>query len=179
MSPRRAPAVAWYLALALATGGFTFFVWRSLDGSASPSPGEAGTVAPDFSLASIDGGSVDLGRYAGSTVVVNFWASWCGPCEDEAATVEMAWRRWSGQGVRFIGVDSQDSTDEASAFVEEHGLTYPIGVDPDGRTAREYGVSAMPQTFVISPDGRVSDLIIGPVAQKGLDRAIDAATATS
>ena len=179
MSARQAPAVAWYLALALVTGGLTFFVWRSLDGSASPRAGAAGTTAPDFSLPSIDGGSVDLGRYAGSTVVVNFWASWCGPCKDEAATVETAWRRWSRQGVRFIGVDSQDSTDEASAFVEEHGLTYPIGVDPDGRTAREYGVSAMPQTFVISRDGRVSDRIIGPVTQNGLGRAIDAATAPS
>jgi cytochrome c biogenesis protein CcmG/thiol:disulfide interchange protein DsbE len=172
--------LAGYVALALGVGALAFFGMRSSHGSAGGARQAAsGPVAPGFRLYELDGvGSVDLARYAGKTVVVNFWASWCGPCEDEASTLESASRRWSAMGVQFIGVDSRDSTEAAKAFVDDHTLTYPIAIDDTGGTASDYGVSGMPQTFVISADGQVLRRIIGPVTASKLDSSLQAATGT-
>ena len=175
---RRLPP-ARYLALTLAVAGLVFLGWRWSHGAAGSGPtASSEPVAPGFRLDALDGGgSVDLARYSGKTVVVNFWASWCGPCEDEASTLESAWRRWSAKGIEFIGVDSRDSTGAAKAFVEDQGVTYPIAVDASGGTAADYGVSAMPQTFVISSHDRVLSRIIGPVTEARIDGALEAAGA--
>jgi peroxiredoxin len=174
---RRRLPLAGYLALALITGTLVFFGSRSLHGAAGSSPfASSGPVAPAFQLAALSGGgSVGLHLDSGRAVVVNFWASWCGPCEDEADTLESAYRRWSRRGVEFIGIDSRDSAGAAKAFVEDHAITYPIAVDATGETAAKYGVSAMPQTFVISRGGRVVSRIIGPVTQGKIDEAVRAA----
>jgi cytochrome c biogenesis protein CcmG, thiol:disulfide interchange protein DsbE len=170
---RHRPAVR-YLVLTLATLALVLFGWRATHravGTASP-----GHAAPAFHLPALGaGGSVSLADYSGERIVLNFWASWCGPCADEASALERASQRWAERGVAFVGVDTRDSTDAANAFVQAHGITYPVAADPDGATADDYGVTAMPQTFIISGSGRVVSRMIGPVTEAKLDGLLEAA----
>jgi cytochrome c biogenesis protein CcmG/thiol:disulfide interchange protein DsbE len=170
---RRLPA-ARYPTLALATAALIFFGWRASHGTSevSSTPG-SGPVAPAFELDLLDGsGSVDLASYSGHPVVLNFWASWCGPCKDEAGTLEEAWQRWSKRGVEIVGIDTRDSADPAQAFVAAHRITYPIAVDAPGETADRYGVAGMPQTFVISGDGRIVSRTLGPITEAKINSVL-------
>jgi cytochrome c biogenesis protein CcmG/thiol:disulfide interchange protein DsbE len=86
---------------------------------------------------------------AGQPVVINFWASWCVPCREEAPTLEQNWRKYKDQGVRFLGVNVQDSEDDARAFVEEFGITFPSVPDTDLKLWTKFGVRGLPETFFI------------------------------
>jgi cytochrome c biogenesis protein CcmG/thiol:disulfide interchange protein DsbE len=161
-----------YPAITLVTAAVVFFGGRGVL-SAAP----ASTVAPGFSLASLKGDrDIDLSTYAGKTVVLNFWASWCGPCAQEADTLERASKRWSAEDIAFIGVDVHDSVADGQAFVEHHGITYPVAVDPEGGTASTYGLPGLPQTVIVSGDGRIVNRMIGPVARARLDHVLGGLT---
>jgi cytochrome c biogenesis protein CcmG/thiol:disulfide interchange protein DsbE len=137
-------------------------------------PGVAKGQAPGFRLPRIDTpGKLSLGSYRGKAVVLNFWASWCVPCKQEAPRLEAASRKWAGRGVVVIGVDSQDFTGDARRFAERYRLTYPLVHDGPGRTRERYGVSGFPETFFVDRRGRiVGDHIQGPVSEKALDENI-------
>jgi cytochrome c biogenesis protein CcmG/thiol:disulfide interchange protein DsbE len=114
-----------------------------------------GAAAPDFSLRSIDGsGRISKADLEGAPVVVNFWASWCVSCPEEAADLERMWQEYGPKGVRFLGVTFGDDVDAARAFVERYGVTYPTVHDPDKRLASGYGVQGVPETFFIDHNGR-------------------------
>ncbi len=132
-----------------------------------------GRSAPAFNLKSIDSGpAVDLARFDGQVVVVNFWASWCVPCREEASTLEQFARRNAGTGVQLIGLLYSDTPTNAREFRDEFGLTYPLVDDPNGSTAIDYGVRGVPETFVIGPDGRVMARLIGAVEPNTLDDVV-------
>ncbi len=128
-----------------------------------------GKPAPAFRLAGLDGDSVASADWGGRVYVVNFWASWCVPCRAEAPHLQGFWERHRAEGVVLVGVVYQDGQDEAQAFRDELGLTFPQAMDPTGRTALDFGVFGIPETFVIDERGVVMAKLIGAVGPTTLD----------
>ncbi|HUH15603.1 MAG TPA: TlpA disulfide reductase family protein [Gaiellaceae bacterium] len=130
--------------------------------------------APAFSLERLDGGGeLSLASLRGKTVVLNFWASWCSPCKDEAPLLQEASERWAAKDVVFVGIDVKDFRGDARAFVERYGITYPNVYDGKGSTIGRYGVTGYPETYFVDPDGRVRHRIAGPVdSAEEIDEAI-------
>ena len=128
-----------------------------------------GKPAPAFSMSLLGGGEFHSEDYAGRPLVINFWASWCPPCRDESPGFERVWRKYRGAGVQFVGVDIQDTEEEAKAYVEEFGLTFPNGRDPDGKITVEYGVIGLPVTFFIGANGMVEGRWVGAVPEDKLE----------
>ncbi len=106
--------------------------------------------------------------------MLNFWASWCDPCREEAALLESTWRRERDNGIIFIGLDYLDQETAAKAYLAEFDITYPNGPDLQSQAARRYGIKGVPETFFISPDGKISEIVIGPItSQEQMDRYLD------
>lgn len=134
---------------------------------ASPVPQDR--PAPAFELPALAGaGQVSLAQYPRTIVVLNLWASWCGPCRREAADLESVWRFYGSLNVQFLGVDEQDSKDDAAAFVTEFGLTYPMAFDSSGDLAASYGAVGLPSTYVIDGSGTIRFRFLGRVDPAGL-----------
>lgn len=129
-----------------------------------------GAPAPDFTLASLDGETHQLSTYLGSPIVVNFWASWCYSCEDEAPVLAQAEREWRDQGVVFVGVNTKDGKTWAREFVERHGLEYLQLFDGDGSVSRSFGLTGHPETYFIDRKGRIAAKRIGPVDRASIDQ---------
>ncbi|MFN2389197.1 MAG: TlpA disulfide reductase family protein [Actinomycetota bacterium] len=121
-----------------------------------------GAPAPAFSLPLLDGGTLSSSDLRGHPVVVNFWASWCEPCKEEAELLERAWRDYRDDGVVFVGVNIQDARDEAEAFVDRFDITYPIVRDETEALARKLAVYGIPETFFIDDEGLFLASIAGP-----------------
>ena len=136
-----------------------------------------GEPAPSFQLPTLGGGEVVSSDYADEIVIVNFWASWCVPCRQEAAELQAFAQRWDCQGVNVVGVVYNDSEAEAMAFRDQYGLTYPQAMDPEGRTAIDFGVFGVPETYVIDGRGTVMAKLIGAVQRGTLDEVVSAVTA--
>lgn len=116
-----------------------------------------GSPAPEFDLPLLEGGgTVSSAGLEGSPVVVNFWASWCLPCREEAPALERAWRQYRDRGVVVLGVNVQDEADDAAGFVREFGITYPVVRDPSLAVATRFGVRGLPETFFVDHRWRFS-----------------------
>ncbi len=131
-----------------------------------------GKPAPDFTMTLLDGGELALSQYQGRPVVINFWASWCPPCRQEAVALEAAWRAHAGTGVQFIGVDLQDREADARAYIREFDVTYPNGTDIGGRISVDYGVIGLPVTFFVSRGGVVERRFVGAISRAKLEEWI-------
>lgn len=133
-----------------------------------------GRPAIDFALNLFDGGTLSLSGLRGKPVVVNFWASWCPPCREEAATLEKTWRAYKDKGVVFVGVDIQDTEAAARAYIEEFHVTYPNGPDRDGKITIDYGVSGIPITFFINREGQIVNRWVGAITEPLLVAQVEA-----
>jgi len=132
--------------------------------------------APAFQLKRLGGGPpVTLASLRGKAVVVNFWASDCGPCKQEMPRLQRAAQRWAGRGAAVIGIDTVDSHRAAQDFARTHGVTYPIGFDDVGEIASRYGVAYTPTTFFVDRRGRIVKRVLGPVPNAELDTQIERA----
>jgi peroxiredoxin len=136
--------------------------------------------APQFELPRLSGeGSISLAEYRGKAVVINFWASWCGPCKTEAPLLQDAWERYAEEGLVVLGVDAQDFRTDARRFVARYGLTYPIVHDRNGSTLGRFGNTGFPETWFVGRDGRlVGEHIQGELTADMLEENIGRALAT-
>lgn len=133
------------------------------------------TNAPNFTLGRLDKqGRLALDSLRGKTVVLNFWASWCRPCNNEAPALEEAWQRHDGKVV-VLGVDVNDFSGDARKFMRQHGVTYPIVHDNKYLTYGSYGLTGLPETFFVDRRGRVVGHYAGQVNQSILSAGIERA----
>ncbi len=133
-----------------------------------------GREAPTFSVPDLrqPGGRIELAAYRGRPVVLNFWASWCVPCRKEMPAFEEVHRR-VGDRVVFVGMDHQDGRTPARALLEETGVTYPSGHDPEGKVASAYGLVGMPTTVFISASGQRVATRTGEMTRAELEEALE------
>lgn len=130
--------------------------------------------APDFTLTTFDGDVIVLSELRGQVVAINFWASWCPPCRDEAPYLEATWRAYKDRGVVFVGVDYVDTEPEALAFIEEFDITYPNGPDVKTIISQAYRIQGVPETFFVAKDGTLQGVKIGPLVPPELEDRLDA-----
>jgi cytochrome c biogenesis protein CcmG/thiol:disulfide interchange protein DsbE len=131
-------------------------------------------LAPDFTLAGYDGRTVTLSKLRGQVVIINFWASWCLPCREEAAYLEQTWRKYQDQGVVFIGVDYADTDGPALAYLKEFEITYINGPDLGTRISQAYNIKGVPETYYVAKNGELRGVKIGPLQAPELDQKIEA-----
>jgi cytochrome c biogenesis protein CcmG/thiol:disulfide interchange protein DsbE len=130
-----------------------------------------GKPAPDFTLPILNGHGIKLhlASLKGKVVLVNFWASWCEPCQQEASALQQTWTKWQSKGVVLLGVDGPESESDALNFVHQYHITYQSVRDTiDGGTAISYGATANPETFFINQDGIVVARWIGPITEQNV-----------
>lgn len=122
-----------------------------------------GESAPEFTLALIGGGSIGSEELRGRLVMMDFWASWCPPCREEAPVLAQVYEEYRDRGVEFVGVNLWDNAGDADVFVQQQGHEYPNGVDAGGKIAISYGVRGIPEKFFIDREGRIVRKFSGPM----------------
>jgi cytochrome c biogenesis protein CcmG/thiol:disulfide interchange protein DsbE len=160
--------IAAIIAVSLATNGT----------SASPSnpaaaTGSSNAAAPGFTLSALGkpGQQVSLSQYQGKPVIVNFWASWCEPCQQETPLLARWYKQQDGHVV-LLGLDENDTTANALKFADAKGVTYPIGFDPNVTVALAYKVYDLPQTFFLNAKHRIVDHALGAVTKAELAKGL-------
>jgi cytochrome c biogenesis protein CcmG, thiol:disulfide interchange protein DsbE len=140
-----------------------------------------GRPLPSFELPVYERYAVDFGpalaveEHRGRPMIINFWASWCGPCYEEAPHLERVWRRY-GDEVLVIGIQTQDRDQRAAgrAFIDQFGLSFPNLIDNDSRVSIAYGLFGVPETFFVRADGTVAHKHAGPVSEAMMVEQIEA-----
>jgi cytochrome c biogenesis protein CcmG/thiol:disulfide interchange protein DsbE len=129
--------------------------------------------APDFTLTTLDGAHLRLSDLRGRVVVINFWASWCGPCRQEAPALQSVWEQYQNRDVVIVGVAYTDTERNARAFIQEYEQTYPNGLDIGTKIYDLYNAQGVPETFIINRAGEVAEFMKVPLTEKTLTEAIE------
>ncbi|MFJ8262856.1 peroxiredoxin family protein [Rummeliibacillus sp. NPDC094406] len=135
-------------------------------------------VAPDFELKTLEGETVRLSDYIGKKVIINFWATWCPPCNEEVPHMQKVYEEYKNQGVEILAVNvtNKDKGKEAIAqFVKEHGLTFEVLLDEEGFVGSTYQVLTLPTTYIIDTEGNMVDIIEGPMNEAVMKKLINKA----
>ena len=135
-------------------------------------------TAPDFTLEMPNGpapynGRVSISDLRGQVVMLDFWASWCQPCREEAPTLAQVYREYRERGVEFIGVNLWDTPGDAELFLQQQGHEYPNGIDAEGKIAISYGVRGIPEKFFINRNGAIVRKFTGPMNPELLRQILD------
>ncbi len=127
-----------------------------------------GEAAPGFSLELMGGGGITSDELEGRVVMMDFWASWCQPCREEAPVLAKVYEEYHDRGVEFVGVNLWDNAGDAEVFLQQQGHEYPNGVDDGGKIAISYGVRGIPEKFFIDREGRIVRKFSGPMTEDRL-----------
>lgn len=168
MGKSRRPVQIVILFLILVLGGYA--ISTSVSGS-NGKPKE-GDQAPSFELLGLDGQVHTSEEYKGKALVINFWGTWCEPCVKEMPALQAQADKWKDEGVQFIGINVGEDQMTVDHFVKQVGVTFPIMLDRDKNSVRDYGISPMPTTFFVSNTGKISTIHIGQLDLDTLDAQI-------
>jgi cytochrome c biogenesis protein CcmG, thiol:disulfide interchange protein DsbE len=171
VAPLRVGAQA--LSVALVVGLLALLVWKishQIGDETVASGVRKGErpAAPSFDLEGLRGGRLDSAELAGKVQVINFWASWCEPCRDEAPLLEQTWRELRSRGVVVVGVDHQDAAQFGREFARRYRMTYPLVRDPGDKLYDAYGATGVPESFFVARDGRVVAHVPGAITRETL-----------
>ena len=133
---------------------------------------EIGAIAPPFTAHTIDGKTITLDDLRGQPVMVNFWATWCGPCRAEMPELQHLYERHADDGLRIVAVNLGESEADVAAWRDAFGLTFDLVLDPQQEIARRYAFRDPPSTFIIAPDGTIARIFFGPIPEGQLRDAI-------
>lgn len=129
--------------------------------------------APELAGPTLGGGTFDLADHRGKVVLVNVWASWCPPCRREYPLLERAAAQLPASDFQLVGIDTQDTVEDAQAFLDEMGgSNYPNVLDPDGRWGVEWGIFGVPETFVVDRDGRLRAKYVGELRPGWIEETV-------
>jgi cytochrome c biogenesis protein CcmG, thiol:disulfide interchange protein DsbE len=135
--------------------------------------GVSAEPASDFTLELLEGGALNLSDLRGKVVLVDFWASWCPPCRQEAQTLAQVYQEYADQPVEFVGVDIWDRREDALAYINDYNVPYPNGIDEKGTILIDYGVTGIPEKFIIDQNGVVRHKLVGPTSADALRETLD------
>ena len=138
----------------------------------APSPVAESRAAPQFRLAALDGGTISPQDYSGDVVVIDFWATWCGPCHAQADILKALHGEFAGKGVRFLAISLGESEEVVREFVASRPYPYPVLIDPEDALSLELGIYVLPTIMVIDRQGRVAYLEPGVSTAETLRRAL-------
>jgi cytochrome c biogenesis protein CcmG/thiol:disulfide interchange protein DsbE len=151
-----------------------------LVGRGAPGAGaQIGQVAPDFALSDLDGNPIRLADLRGRPVIVNFWASWCGPCVEEFPLLQAAHADHASEGLAVVGIVFRDNSEAARDFMRRMGAGWPAAMDPGEQIARSFGIHGPPETFFIDRAGVVRGRQIGQLTRADLERQLALVLATT
>jgi cytochrome c biogenesis protein CcmG/thiol:disulfide interchange protein DsbE len=169
--PDRRIAALLVVALA-ATGLFVGFIWltRPPGGSRVPDTIAKGEPAPAIAGSALDGTAIDLAQLRGHPVVINFWASWCGPCQQEMPLLAQKASAHAGTGLAILGVLSDDTVPNGQAFERQYGATWPSVFDANGAIKTAYHVLGRPQSYFVDRDGILRSIQIGYLTDADFER---------
>lgn len=154
--------------------GWSIYSDRAATIAAEPTALRSGRTATDFTITLFSGERFNLAEQRGKPVLVNFWASWCPPCKEEAPVLERAWKKYKDRVV-FVGVDIWDENADALAFMDRYGITYPNGPDPSGAVAIEYGVTGLPESWFLDRDGTLVRRWVGGMNDRQIEAFLEEA----
>ena len=127
---------------------------------------KAGSLAPDFLLATLDGGELRLSDLRGKGVIVNFWASWCAPCRKEMPQFVAAYDQYRGEGLEVVAVNVQESPSIIRPFVDDFGMKFPVVLDKRSSVSDSYRLSGLPMTYFIDREGVIRSVFQGPFLER-------------
>jgi peroxiredoxin len=122
---------------------------------------KAGVIAPDFRLKTPQGKSVSLSSFRGKPVLINFWATWCGPCVEEMHILQQIYTEWSNKGLAILGINEGDPANKVAGFIQRYGITFPVLMDADQEVANLYSVRYMPVSVLLDKDGVILVVALG------------------
>ncbi|WP_456278473.1 thiol-disulfide oxidoreductase ResA [Bacillus sp. AK128] len=127
---------------------------------------KVGSIAPNFILKDLEGNEYELENYRGKGVFLNFWGTYCKPCEKEMPYMENQYKHFKDQGVEILAINVNEAPIVIQNFVDRYELTFPVPVDKGDQVLNAYGVGPIPSTFLIDKDGKVVDIITGSMTEK-------------
>lgn len=185
---RKRSIIIFVVATVVNGGLLALLAWQLLTPAQTPASGGSSTgynvsaplkgkAAPNFTLPALSDQRVppiSLSDYKGKAIVINFWASWCGPCQDEAAMFQAEWQKVQGKNIVFIGIDFQDTHTDGLIFLHKYHIAYPNVEDATGSTAVNYGLAFTPTTYFINSKGIVVNSIAQELTAKQLQQNVQA-----